>query len=97
MKTVYKHIYFEDISNLYVKRKTETWNCYNNSGIFLGTVEWNCGWRQYWFISENRCGFSFSCLNNIADFIKQLIARRKLNILESHKYIEAKDAHKCRP
>lgn len=77
MKTEYKHIYFENISDLYAKRKTETWTCYNNSGVFLGTVEWNCGWRQYWLVFEDRCGFSLGCLNDAANFIEQLMAQRK--------------------
>lgn len=72
MKTQYKHIHFNNVSCLYPRRTTQTWYCYNSLGDFLGTAEWNCGWRQYWFIIENRCGFSISCLNDITDFIKQL-------------------------
>ena len=43
MKTQYKHIHFVNVSSVYPKRKTQTWDCRNNSGIFLGIIEWNCG------------------------------------------------------
>lgn len=36
MKTKYKHIYFEDISAAYPKRKTSTYICKNHSEIVLG-------------------------------------------------------------
>lgn len=77
MKTKYKHIWFENVSNAYPKRKTQTWVCWNNSGQILGDVEWNCRWRQYWFISDERMGYSISCLNDIAHFVEQLMEERR--------------------
>lgn len=77
MKTEYKHIHFEDISNLFPKRKTETWDCRSSAGISLGDVYWNCGWRQYCFYPEQDRVFSKSCLIDICDFIYQLMENCK--------------------
>ena len=76
VKTEYKYIYFEDVSNLYRKRKTSIWDCHNNSGIKLGVISWNASWRQYCFYSEEMV-YSARCLDDITDFIEQLMAQRK--------------------
>jgi len=76
MKTEYKHIHFVNVSSAYPKRKTQTWDCRNNSGVFLGIVYWNCKWRQYCFYIKTERIFSAGCLHDIIDFINNLHAER---------------------
>lgn len=77
-KTVFKWIYFEDVSSeTFPKRKTKTFYCYNKSEIYLGVVEWNCKWRQYWFVVDNQIGLAKSCLDDTSFFINQLMELRK--------------------
>ena len=76
MQTTYKYIYFIQTEN--PKRKTKTFDCMNNDGVtFLGEVKWECGWRQYCFFPEEQCVFAKSCLEDINDFIQQLMDERK--------------------
>jgi len=39
---------------------------------YLGTVQWERGWRQYVFYPNNECMWSWDCLNELSDFIKKL-------------------------
>lgn len=80
MKTYYKHIHFEKQDS--GKRKTEIWSINNNlTGEELGEIKWNCGWRKY--TSRVTTGtfkyieFSGSCHIDTADFIQQLMDKRK--------------------
>lgn len=71
MKTKFKHIYFEKISD---SGKTSQWECYNNSSHdLLGNVEWYTRWRQYCFCPEGYITiFSGGCLDDISAFMKDL-------------------------
>lgn len=81
MKTRYKHIHFKDVSALFVKRTTKTFDCYSNSFNELGVVKWHSLQGQYCFFtmisSEERTIFAESYLLDIVDFIKQLNDERK--------------------
>lgn len=73
MKTEFKHIYFEDISEEYPKRKTQVWICRSNSkDDFLGIVEWYSPWRQYCFNTEDNIILAKSCLIDIVYFVIHL-------------------------
>ena len=82
MKTKYKHINFEDVSHLFINRKTKTFDCYSNSLDELGTVKWYSPWRQYCFFTMvsdiDRTIFSAGCLHDIIDFINHLHAERRM-------------------
>jgi len=78
MKTEYKHIHFDDISYSYPTRKTKSFACRsNNTDTPLGDIQWERAWRQYCFFPVHLTVFSKGCLNDIADFIKQLMDERK--------------------
>ncbi len=78
MKTGYKYIYFKETDS--PKRKTKTFDCVNNDGVtILGTVEWHTGWRQYCFFPADDCVFSKSCLEDVNNFIQQLLEKENDN------------------
>ncbi len=71
LKTKYKWIRFEK------SEASDEWHCINLSGQFLGFAYYKNGWRQYVFNVETSAfeqgiDFNFNCLENIADFLKQL-------------------------
>ena len=66
LKTKYKWIRFE-------KGHSNDWVCLNKDEECLGIVEYNKGWRQFTFEPDSfRLIFNFRCLEDIADFLKQL-------------------------
>ena len=67
MKTKYKFIHFKQLEN-------SLWACNNNKSLdTLGYVEYYPRWKQYVFSTLSPdVVFNVSCLNDIADFIKQL-------------------------
>ena len=67
MKTVYRYIKFKKFSD-----DSQIWSCLNHSNIELGYVEYYTEWRQFVFIPFSNTEYSFECLNDIADFLKQL-------------------------
>ena len=75
MNTEYEYIHFE------LERdtgKTSMWACLNNkSGALLGHVAWHGSWRQYCFFSVDGAVFSRGCLQDVEDFIDQLMAERR--------------------
>lgn len=76
MKTRYKYIRFQEIPN--PGKKTKHFQCRNNkSGGLLGLVEWERGWRQYCFYPCADTMFSKGCLEDVNDFITQLMDERK--------------------
>ena len=77
MKTGYEYIYFEIIEE---KPKTKVWGCYNNNSTTrIGEVKWYAGWRQYCFFPYEDSVFSKGCLDDIGEFIQQLMDERKKN------------------
>ena len=76
MKIEYKYIRFELIE---CKPKTDVYAIRNiNSLVIIGYISWNRAWRQYCFDTQAGMTFSASCLNDISDFIKQLMDKRNL-------------------
>jgi len=77
MKTQYEHIYFEqDLTPS--RRKTQIWACRHvGNEISLGEVRWHPPWRQYCFFPQDQTIYASSCLRDIQDFIRQLMAARK--------------------
>lgn len=73
MKTHYQYIHFEKVAET---QKTSSWICRNNrSNADLGMIKWYSPWRQYCLITSGAI-FNLSCLNDIIDFIKQLMDER---------------------
>ena len=70
--SMYKHIYFNNISDQYPKRKTQTWECYSNTDVLLGEVKWHSPWRQYCFFVRDDVFFSVGCMDSMVNFIEQL-------------------------
>lgn len=70
MKTKYKWIRFER-----KKDCSEEWSVINKSDQWLGDVYYKHEWRQWVFLVDAFVGhsyFNFRCLEDIADFLKQL-------------------------
>jgi hypothetical protein len=75
MKLAYPYIEFEFIER---KTKTMVYRCLNkNSGEELGVIKWYPPWRQYCFLTSCLVVLSKGCMEDINDFITQLIAERK--------------------
>ncbi len=80
LKTEFKYIYFEKVSN---SDKTSLWACYNNSSHdSLGDIYWYSRWRQYCFFPNFDTVFSGGCLDDITAFMKEL---RKFELEERKK------------
>lgn len=60
-------------------RKTDQFLVVNHNGTILGMIQWARGFRQYAFITHTLgpIDFSRSCLNDISDFIENLMEERK--------------------
>lgn len=75
MKTTYKYISFEKGSCSGI---TERWIIRNRESYdFLGEIKWASCWRQYCLFTCSDIVFSSGCLEDIRDFIKQLMDERK--------------------
>ena len=78
MITKYKYIHFEQIPVPDQKKKTTIWRCLNNKSLGdLGLIKWYGPWRQYCFLPANGTIFNKGCLEDINDFITQLMEERK--------------------
>ena len=76
MKTKYKYIHFKQIPDQ--KKKTSIWRCLNNKSlVHLGIIKWYAPWRQYCFTPYQNTVFNKGCLEDINDFITQLMEDRK--------------------
>ena len=75
MQFEYKYIYFE----LYERKpKTLVYSCCNNnSHNILGFIKWYAPWRQYCFFTSEVTIFNKGCMEDIIDFINQLMEQRK--------------------
>ena len=77
MKTKYKYIEMQKM-NLIDKRKTDIYIVKNiKSGWGIGHIKWHPSWRQYCFFPGQDSIYSYGCLDNISDFIFQLMKKRK--------------------
>lgn len=61
------------------KRKTRVFEVRNEeTDFFLGTIEWDNGWRQYIFSpTAEPCKLAKSCLKEIHDIVDELMEERK--------------------
>jgi len=76
LKKNYKYIEFKEIPN--PGKKTRIFRCTNRLDDVLGDVRWYSHWRQYCFEPESSMLiFAKSCLDDISDFIEQLMNARK--------------------
>jgi len=70
MKTEYKYLQF---SELISTGKTSKWSCQTKNGCHsLGNIKWYGAWRQYCYFPVVQAVYSAGCLDDIADFLKQL-------------------------
>jgi hypothetical protein len=77
VKTVYKFIRFIE-SHEYLN----IWVCHNNHTCdVLGQVQWYSPWRQYVFLSSAGPIFSVECLEDINQFIRELTAETKREVI----------------
>jgi hypothetical protein len=71
MKTEYEYLIFVEVPN--PGKKTRIFNCTTkNGGGTLGIVKWFGNWRQYCYFPSVQATYSYGCLIDIADFMKQL-------------------------
>ena len=62
------------------ERKTQVFEIRNHkTDFFIGTIEWDCGWRRYVFCWSGELGkLDKLCLDEISEFIGYLMEERKL-------------------
>jgi len=75
-KTEYKYIHF---IKYFDSGKTTKWHINNNrTKAILGLIAWSAAWRRYVFITVFNidCEFDEFCLEDIQDFIRQLMKAR---------------------
>jgi hypothetical protein len=76
LKVEYDFIRFVEQPN--VGKKTRIFLVENTQhGSLLGWIHWYGPWRQYCFLPQDNTIFSIGCLQDIQDFIKQLVEERK--------------------
>jgi len=59
------------------KPKTKIYKVLSKHEDILGEVKWYAPWRQYSFFPEDECIFSKGCMNDINDFMTELMEARK--------------------
>ena len=58
--------------------KTEIWNILSKSSSFiLGQIKWYGAWRQYCFYPSPNSVFNNTCMQEIIQFIANLMSARK--------------------
>lgn len=57
--------------------KTKSWRVGNGSGMTLGRISWNAGWRRYCFFPGMDTLYDGSCLLEICEFMEREMAVRK--------------------
>lgn len=79
MKTEYQYINFKEVPN--IKGTTSVWHVRSNSsGAVLSQIKWYGPWRQYCLYTFPNSIFNKGCLEDINDFITQLMDLRKNKI-----------------
>jgi hypothetical protein len=76
LQTQYEYVNFIKLE-MKMPRKTDVWCCRTNSYGILGKVKWYATWRQYCFFPEANTVFNRGCMEDIGDFIRQLMEARK--------------------
>ncbi|HEC40677.1 hypothetical protein LCGC14_0223090 [marine sediment metagenome] len=76
IKNKKKYIRFDFLEK---KPKTMVYAVVNiKFGNILGVIKWHSAWRKYCFFSEGNVIYDTICLNEISEFIKGLMDKRKL-------------------
>ena len=70
MKTKYKYIEFKIKDDAFSGE--EVWECRNRKKTVLGYVGYVGRWHEWEFQPEPMMGFTIECINDIADFLRQL-------------------------
>ena len=71
---IYEYVYFAHVED---KPKTSVWSCrMNRTKDELGIVKWYPAWRSYCYFPTVQAVYSSGCLNDIHDFIEQLMNER---------------------
>ena len=68
MSATYKYITIEESDGDYHVRNRK-------SGSLLGMIEWYPSWRQWVFVTESSALWSWDCLRDISEFMRQLPKR----------------------
>ena len=76
LKTDYKYIRMV-LAKRQADRKTDTWIIKGSNVLVLGIIRWYGPWRQYCFYPAHDTVFNKECLNDIYDFITQIMNARK--------------------
>jgi len=81
MKTEFEYLIFKQVQQTGGSPKiTSKWHCCNKRfGDVLGEIKWHSSWRQYCYFPTIQAVYSVGCLNDISQFIKQLMDERKDN------------------
>lgn len=84
VEVVYKYITFSVIEGAPTgNKKTASFFCRNNkSGANLGVIRWYGAWRQYCYFPAVEGIYSAGCLDDISEFIQDLMVERKDKIKE---------------
>jgi hypothetical protein len=75
MKQITKCKYFT-IAHVMKHPKTDEYLVENNGSI-LGNIKWHGAWRQYCFFPRGNTVFSAGCMQELKQFIEQLMEERK--------------------
>ena len=71
-----KHLEFQEFENKDKKTRIFRVNSMYD-GLYLGMIRWHTGWRQYIFEPFENTFYSWDCLKDLSDFIKNLMEERK--------------------
>lgn len=83
MKTKYNYIFFRKSVISDISDSKQVWTCHaNRSGATIGTIGWDPSWELYCVQFNENAIFSASCLTDITDFLEQLNASKKNNIVD---------------
>lgn len=72
-----KQTKFLNFTELPATGKTRIIGVGNNSGEKLALIKWSTGWRRYVFHPMPETVYDTKCMNEIMDFIEQLMEERK--------------------
>lgn len=81
MRTMYQYIHFERLN---YSGKTSRWCMLNNrTHAILGYIKWSTAWRRYTLYTVADCEFDALCLEDIQEFLRQLMMERINNANKS--------------
>lgn len=69
-----KYLNFIELSD---SGKTKVIGVGSNQGEKLAYIKWSGAWRKYCFFPFNETSYDVSCMNDIIEFINELMEERK--------------------